>query len=250
MFARTNLALDIVIAVAFLVAAPVAGLTVHVVVRLAFGAAIAVHLVLHWSGASTRGRRSSSGGGSSSRTRRSGRRSPPCGGAAVPPPRWLGRTPETRRSTAMRVLVVEDEKKTASFIRKALRGEGFAVDVCHNGDDGLHLAETTPYDALVLDIMLPGPRRPERAPAAARAAQPGAGAAALRARRGQRAGRGPRTPGPTTTCPSRSRWPSSSPASARWGGAATRLAPACCRWPTSRSTRSRAWRGAATRPSS
>jgi DNA-binding response OmpR family regulator len=56
----------------------------------------------------------------------------------------------------MRVLVVEDERKTASFIRKALRGEGFAVDVCHNGDDGLHLAETTAYDALVLDIMLPG----------------------------------------------------------------------------------------------
>ena len=56
----------------------------------------------------------------------------------------------------MRILVVEDDKKTASFIRKALRGEGFAVDVCHNGDDGLHLTETTPYDALVLDIMLPG----------------------------------------------------------------------------------------------
>jgi heavy metal response regulator len=56
----------------------------------------------------------------------------------------------------MRILVVEDDKKTASFIRKALRSEGFAVDVCHNGDDGLHLAETTPYDALVLDIMLPG----------------------------------------------------------------------------------------------
>ena len=35
----------------------------------------------------------------------------------------------------MRVLVVEDEKKTASFIRKALQAEGFAVDVCHNGDE-------------------------------------------------------------------------------------------------------------------
>ena len=56
----------------------------------------------------------------------------------------------------MRILVVEDDKKTASFVRKALRAEGFAVDVCHNGNDGLHLAETTPYDALVLDIMLPG----------------------------------------------------------------------------------------------
>ena len=44
----------------------------------------------------------------------------------------------------MRILVVEDDKKTASFVRKALRAEGCAVDVCHNGDDGLHLAETTP----------------------------------------------------------------------------------------------------------
>jgi DNA-binding response OmpR family regulator len=56
----------------------------------------------------------------------------------------------------MRVLVVEDEKKTASFIRKALQAEGFAVDVCHNGDDGLAAARSTPFDAIVLDIMLPG----------------------------------------------------------------------------------------------
>ncbi len=56
----------------------------------------------------------------------------------------------------MRVLVVEDEKKTASFVRKALRAEGFAVDVCHDGDAALQLVATTPYDALVLDIMLPG----------------------------------------------------------------------------------------------
>lgn len=56
----------------------------------------------------------------------------------------------------MRVLVVEDEKKTASFVKKALQSEGFAVDVTHNGDDGLALAQCTPYDAVVLDIMLPG----------------------------------------------------------------------------------------------
>src|SRR5436305_10947167 len=56
----------------------------------------------------------------------------------------------------MRILVVEDEKKTASFIRKALQAEGFAVDVCHNGDDGLAAARLTPFDAIVLDIMLPG----------------------------------------------------------------------------------------------
>ena len=56
----------------------------------------------------------------------------------------------------MRILVVEDEKKTASFIRKALQAEGFAVDVMHNGHDALAAATTTPFDALVLDVMLPG----------------------------------------------------------------------------------------------
>src|SRR5262245_22027304 len=56
----------------------------------------------------------------------------------------------------MRVLVVEDEKKTASFIRKALQAEGFAVDVCYNGDDALAAANNTPFDGLVIDIMLPG----------------------------------------------------------------------------------------------
>ena len=56
----------------------------------------------------------------------------------------------------MRILVVEDERKTASFIRKALQTEGFAVDVCNAGDEGLAAVQTTPFDLLVLDIMLPG----------------------------------------------------------------------------------------------
>jgi DNA-binding response OmpR family regulator len=55
----------------------------------------------------------------------------------------------------MRVLVVEDEKKTASFIRKALQAEGFAVDVCHRGDEALTAAATASFDGIVLDIMLP-----------------------------------------------------------------------------------------------
>jgi DNA-binding response OmpR family regulator len=56
----------------------------------------------------------------------------------------------------MRVLVVEDEKKTASFVRKALQAESFAVDMVANGEDALHAAASTPFDAIVLDIMLPG----------------------------------------------------------------------------------------------
>jgi DNA-binding response OmpR family regulator len=56
----------------------------------------------------------------------------------------------------MHVLVVEDERKTAAFIRKALLAESFAVDVSHNGPEALTLASKTPFDAIVLDIMLPG----------------------------------------------------------------------------------------------
>jgi DNA-binding response OmpR family regulator len=55
----------------------------------------------------------------------------------------------------MRVLVVEDEKKTASFIRKALQSEGHAVDVLHDGSEVLAAIGHTPFDVVVLDIMLP-----------------------------------------------------------------------------------------------
>jgi DNA-binding response OmpR family regulator len=56
----------------------------------------------------------------------------------------------------MRVLVVEDEKRLAAGLKKGLEAEGFATDVALNGTDGLWLARENPYDAIVLDIMLPG----------------------------------------------------------------------------------------------
>jgi two-component system, OmpR family, response regulator len=56
----------------------------------------------------------------------------------------------------MRVLVVEDEKRLAAGLKKGLEAEGFAADVALNGTDGLWLARENPYDAIVLDIMLPG----------------------------------------------------------------------------------------------
>jgi two-component system, OmpR family, response regulator len=56
----------------------------------------------------------------------------------------------------MRVLVVEDEKRLAAGLKKGLEAEGFATDVALNGTDGLWMAREHRYDAIVLDIMLPG----------------------------------------------------------------------------------------------
>ena len=56
----------------------------------------------------------------------------------------------------MRVLLVEDEVRLAGTVRRGLEAEGFAVDVAHDGTDGLWRAREGTYDAIVLDIMLPG----------------------------------------------------------------------------------------------
>jgi DNA-binding response OmpR family regulator len=56
----------------------------------------------------------------------------------------------------MRVLVVEDEAALAEGVRRGLEAEGFATDVAANGVDGLWMAQERPYDAIVLDILLPG----------------------------------------------------------------------------------------------
>jgi len=56
----------------------------------------------------------------------------------------------------MRILVIEDEKKIASFIKRGLTEQNYTVDVAADGEEGLYLAEINPYDLIVLDIMLPG----------------------------------------------------------------------------------------------
>jgi len=56
----------------------------------------------------------------------------------------------------MRLLVVEDEKKLAVSLKRGLEADGFAVDIALNGTDGKWMATENDYDAIVLDIMLPG----------------------------------------------------------------------------------------------
>ena len=55
----------------------------------------------------------------------------------------------------MRLLIVEDEKKVAGFIKKGLEEETYAVDVAYDGEEGFHLAELNQYDMIILDLMLP-----------------------------------------------------------------------------------------------
>ncbi|MFT5465503.1 MAG: two-component system OmpR family response regulator [Verrucomicrobiales bacterium] len=67
-------------------------------------------------------------------------------------------TPRESSATleAVKVLVVEDEKQIASFVENGLKEQGFSVDVCRDGVEGMEMASSKAYDAIVLDIMLPG----------------------------------------------------------------------------------------------
>jgi two-component system copper resistance phosphate regulon response regulator CusR len=56
----------------------------------------------------------------------------------------------------MRILIVENEERTAGYLKQGFTENGFVVDLALNGPDGLHLAETGDYDLIVLDVMLPG----------------------------------------------------------------------------------------------
>jgi DNA-binding response OmpR family regulator len=55
----------------------------------------------------------------------------------------------------MRVLIIEDEKNLARVLKKGLEENSFTVEICHDGEEGLYTAETHPFDAVILDIMLP-----------------------------------------------------------------------------------------------
>ena len=55
----------------------------------------------------------------------------------------------------MRILVVEDEKKLAGFVQRALKEEGHAIEVCHDGEEGQQLALTGDHDVVLLDLNLP-----------------------------------------------------------------------------------------------
>ncbi len=69
--------------------------------------------------------------------------------------RWTGVATGGRQNAPVRALVVEDEVKLAEAIRRGLVAEGFTVDVCHDGDDGLWRGSEGSYDVIVLDVMLP-----------------------------------------------------------------------------------------------
>ncbi len=56
----------------------------------------------------------------------------------------------------MNVLLIEDDSKIASFVKKGLKEQGFVVDACEDGDEGYYFATEQAYDVIVLDIMLPG----------------------------------------------------------------------------------------------
>src|SRR4029079_6771855 len=86
--------------------------------------------------------------------RRDAPRPPACG------PRRAAVGYESRRPNAstifMRILVAEDHPSLARSIADGLRDEGYAVDLTFDGNEAMHLASSNPYDAVVLDIMLPG----------------------------------------------------------------------------------------------
>jgi two-component system copper resistance phosphate regulon response regulator CusR len=68
---------------------------------------------------------------------------------------WQARNRRIVYDSSVRVLIIEDEPKSAAYLRKGLSEHGYVADLAANGEDGLYLAQTSEYDLLILDIMLP-----------------------------------------------------------------------------------------------
>jgi two-component system OmpR family response regulator len=78
------------------------------------------------------------------------------GGASQTPGATAGGRVPPPGQQAMRILIIEDDDETASYLAKGLKESGFAVDRAATGPDGYHLATTETYDAMIVDRMLPG----------------------------------------------------------------------------------------------
>src|SRR5207302_514639 len=91
-----------------------------------------------------------------SERRREGNDQPARGFGVSPKRQFIGASDFRCQAAPMRVLVVEDERHLAGGIKRGLEAEGFAVDIALDGPDGLERANDGDYDAIVLDIMLPG----------------------------------------------------------------------------------------------
>ena len=167
--------------------------------------------------------------------RRAGRARPRRPARAVAPPPPAGAEASAEPRALMKLLIVEDEPKTAEYLQKGLAEQGCAVDVAHNGIDGQHLALVHDYDVIVLDAMLPG-LDGFALLRALRAREADAGHHADRARLASRTACAACTTAPTTTSSSPS--PSSScwRACRRCSGAAAARSRRSCGSPTCRST--------------
>ena len=136
----------------------------------------------------------------------------------------------------MKVLIVEDEPAIADAVRRGLEGEGIAVDVMQDGVDGLWAATENAYDAVVLDLMLPGISGRDVL-VGMRERGVWTPVLVLTAREGDEVQVGAFDRGPTTSWPSPSRSTSSWPGCVRWCAVAPRSGRSSCRWVTCASSR-------------
>jgi two-component system OmpR family response regulator len=107
-------------------------------------------------------------------------------------------------AATMRLLVVEDEQRLAAGLRKGARGRGFRRRCCAQGTDGIWMARENPFDAIILDVMLPGANGYQVC-RTLRNEGNWTPILMLTAKDGVWDEVGGWTPAPTTTCPSRSR---------------------------------------------